>query len=130
MVMREKTINPLTLCPECKEYTKTGHFVPPSLGEEGRYICDSMNVHEQLAGIEKRKQYKVPPELENKKEEKVEGLPPNDEGPTQIQVSLTPDKKVLIINFSKEVHWFGLGKQECLEFGKLLITRATMEMVE
>jgi hypothetical protein len=27
-------------CPQCNEIlTKEGHFVPPSLGEEGFYIC-------------------------------------------------------------------------------------------
>jgi hypothetical protein len=28
-------------CPQCNEIlTKEGHFVPPSLGEEGFYICE------------------------------------------------------------------------------------------
>lgn len=26
-------------CPNCKEYTKDGHFAPPSLGYRGFYIC-------------------------------------------------------------------------------------------
>lgn len=26
-------------CWNCKEYTKDGHFVPPSLGDEGFYLC-------------------------------------------------------------------------------------------
>ena len=28
-----------TICPECGEST-TGHFVPPSFGEEGFFVCD------------------------------------------------------------------------------------------
>jgi hypothetical protein len=26
-------------CPNCKEYNKWGHYVPPSLGEPGFFIC-------------------------------------------------------------------------------------------
>lgn len=28
------------LCPNCKKETADGHFVPPSLGEGGYFICD------------------------------------------------------------------------------------------
>lgn len=26
-------------CPNCKEYTKDGHYVPPSFGDDGFFIC-------------------------------------------------------------------------------------------
>jgi hypothetical protein len=92
MGMREKNINPLHLCPECKEYTKDGHFVPPSLGEEGFYVCATANPIEQAAGIEKRKNY--PPVLPNvpntiKKEEEVIGLP-DDKGPVNMTNRFNP----------------------------------------
>lgn len=33
-------------CPECGD-PKGGHFVPPSLGEKGFYICDAVKAHEK-----------------------------------------------------------------------------------
>jgi len=30
---------PYRQCPNCGEVTRTGHFIPPSLREEGRFIC-------------------------------------------------------------------------------------------
>jgi hypothetical protein len=29
------------VCPNCKAETKTGHFMPPSFGQKGRFICDT-----------------------------------------------------------------------------------------
>lgn len=40
-------------CPNCKQRITGGHFVPPSLGEKGFYIC------EELAG---EKTVDIPPE--------------------------------------------------------------------
>jgi hypothetical protein len=125
MVMREKPINPLYLCPACKEYSKVGHYVPPSLGEEGFYICDLLNPQEQAEGIEKRIKYEVP-----KKEISEQPQIPGDEGPLAMTIGLSPNKDVLAINFGKPITWFGLNKKDCLELGKLLVTKATMEMVD
>lgn len=28
------------VCPNCKEYNKDGHYVPPCLGDKGFYVCE------------------------------------------------------------------------------------------
>lgn len=47
------------ICPQCGEKTKSGHLVPPSMGEPKQWICGAINRMEQEEGMPKRKDWYV-----------------------------------------------------------------------
>jgi hypothetical protein len=38
-----RSLPPKNRCPNCKELTHDGHYVPPNFGDEGFYICEKAN---------------------------------------------------------------------------------------
>jgi hypothetical protein len=49
-------MKPFTPCPNCgRNISKGGHFVPPSLGDEGFFACESFKTDESEEEYERNK---------------------------------------------------------------------------
>jgi len=48
----------------------------------------------------------------------------NDEDEGTIMVKVDIQDNTLIVDFGKDITWFGMDKQRAIEFGKMLIEKA------